>query len=213
MATKGTRRKKQEAPDPIRAALDLAAERGWRDIGMADIAGRVGLSLNELRRQYPSKGALLDGLARRVDEAVLAGGPADADERPRDRLFDVMMRRFDALVPYREGLRAVARDVGADPLSALGTARQLRRSMDWMLETARVGSSGLWGMAQARGLLLVHLSVLRVWFEDDSPDLARTMAALDARLRQAEELSNSVRGLSRFIPGNRGFRHGAAAAE
>jgi len=182
----------------VKAALDLAAERGWRGVALADVAQRAGLTLAELRQAFPDRQSLLDGLARLVDRAVLEGGPADADERPRDRLFDVMMRRFDALTPYRDGLRAVARDLGADPLAALGTARQLRRSMEWMLEAAGVAAPGPLVFVQAKGLLLVHLSVMRVWFDDDSPDLAKTMAALDARLRRAEEAVNSIRGFGRF---------------
>ncbi len=44
-----------------------------------------------------------------IDEADLAGLP------PRDRVFELLMRRFEALVPFRPGLRRLARDARRDP--------------------------------------------------------------------------------------------------
>ena len=49
-----------------------------------------------------------------------------------------------------------------------------------------------------------YLSAMRVWQRDDSPDLARTMAALDARLRRIErwlDAGRIVRGATeRLFP-------------
>jgi hypothetical protein len=45
-------------------------------------------------------------------------------------------------------------------------------------------------------ILALHLSVLRTFLADDSPDLARTMAALDQGLRRGEQLC-------RYLPGRR----------
>lgn len=176
----------------IAAAMTLAAEKGWRDLTLAEIAGAAETSLADLYRHFPGKLALLRGIARQADAAVLAGPAPDMEERPHDRVFDVLMRRFDALEPYRAGLRVVWRELRGDPSAALCVAPQLPRSMAWMLEAAGLPGGGLAGMLKARGLAAVWLATLRVWFEDDSPDLARTMAALDANLRRAEEVWNSV---------------------
>lgn len=183
-------------PDPalriIDAALALAAEKGWRTVALAAVAERAGMPLSELYRHVSGRTDILAALARHVDAQVLSGGPADPGDRPRDRLFDVLMRRFDALSPYKEGLRAVWAETRTDPVSALTALPQLNRSMNWMLEAAGLRSAGLAGMVQVRGLTAVWLSVLETWFQDDSDDLARTMAALDSRLRRAEEIWASV---------------------
>ena len=68
------------------------------------------------------------------------------------------------------------------------------RSMAWMLEAAGIESSSAAGYLRTKGLAAVWLRTLRVWGKDDTPDMARTMAALDADLRRAEPLG---RGLHR----------------
>ncbi|HLJ64968.1 MAG TPA: TetR family transcriptional regulator, partial [Stellaceae bacterium] len=100
--------KKDPEKDPeqrlIEAALALALERGWRVTTMAEIAKRAGLGLPEAYALHGSKVGILRGLARRIDREVLAGASEAREGRPRDRLFDVLMRRFDALRPHQAAL-------------------------------------------------------------------------------------------------------------
>ena len=188
-------RKAQAAkPDPatriVEAALALAAERGWRDLALADIAEAAGLPLAEVHGRFRSKQAVLAGFARMIDAKVLEEGAAEADDgRARDRLFDVVMRRFDALQPHKAALGRIATDLRCDPVGACAAAAQLRRSMALMLEAARIDSGGLAGALRTKGLMVIYLASLRRFLEDESADLARTMATLDAALRRFEALA------------------------
>lgn len=170
----------------VDAALRLAARDGWQKLSLAQIAAEAGISVLQLYAVFRSKTAILDAFHRRVDAAVIAGAEETEGERPRDRLFDAVMRRFDALAPYKAAVRAIARDVSADPLAALAGVPALLNSMGWMLELSGVSATGWRGRARAKLLLGIYLSVLRVWFADDTADMTKTMAALDARLRQTE---------------------------
>ena len=186
MAKKAQTRPADPARHVIEVALRLAAERGWAGLALADIAAAAKLPLADLYASYPSKTAILIGLSRQVDRQVLVGLEPGSEESTRDRLFDLVMKRFDALAPYRDGLSAVARDARRDPLAALCGMGQLARSMALMLEAAGVSSSGLQGALRTKGLGAIYLATMRDWFGDDSSDKARTMAALDAWLRRAE---------------------------
>ena len=95
--------KKADIPEHlIETALRLAAERGWKDLSLAEIAEAAGLPMSKVYPVYRSKRQILEGLSRMVDAEVLAGHDAeDMEGSARDRLFDVMMRRFDALQPYK----------------------------------------------------------------------------------------------------------------
>jgi len=192
MAKKAEAKQADPAKPVIEAALRLAAERGWADLALADIAAAAKLPLADLYASYPSKTAILAGLGRQVDREALAGLEAGSEESTRDRLFDLIMKRFDALAPYRDGLAAVARDLGRDPLAALCGLGQFARSMALMLEAAGVSSSGLAGTVRTKGLGAIYLATMRDWFRDDSTDKARTMAALDARLRRAESWAHRL---------------------
>lgn len=176
----------------IEAALALAAASGWRQLGLAGIAKKAGLTMAELRSVFPSKAAILAGFVRRTDERVLAGGKdggEDGGSTARDRLFDVLMRRFDVLQPDRSAVRVIIRDSLCDPLAVLCQGPMLFSSMAWMLEAAGLSSAGLNGALRTKGLALVYLVALRAWLKDDSTDLAKTMAVLDRGLRRAEKMA------------------------
>ena len=171
----------------IDAALALVATEGWRQVSLAAIAAAAGLPILQVYRIFRSKQAILAALYRRVDAIVLAEPPAaEADERPRDRLFDLLMRRFDALQPYKPALDVLRRELPHDPPTALCAGVSLLRSMRWMLEAADIPTSGMRGAVAVKLATAAYLSAMRVWQRDDSPDLARTMASLDARLRRIE---------------------------
>ena len=174
------------------AALDafikLIAEKGFADVALRDVAEAAGLGLAELYRVYPDKVALVAAFLAKIDAEVLAGTPSrsDPEETARDRLFDAMMRRYDAQRPYREALAAIRRAGTRDPMLALAIGPAVRRSMAAMLEAASVPSDGLTGALRQNGLLAIHVAVSRVYGKDETTDLSKTMAALDSRLKAAE---------------------------
>ncbi|CAN5390796.1 hypothetical protein BH10PSE6_BH10PSE6_07670 [soil metagenome] len=173
------------------AFLGLLSERSFAEVTLRDVASAADLGLADLYRLYPDKVALAGAFMARIDAAVLAGTPrqSDPEETARDRLFDVMMRRYDALKPYKAPLRSLRRAGSRDPLLALALGPGLRRSMAAMLEAAALSSEGLPGALRQNGLLAIHYAVSRVFDKDDSVDLSKTMAALDSRLKMAERWS------------------------
>ena len=178
----------------IDAALACIARQGWRRLSLADIAAEAGLPILRVYRLFSSKPAILCGFFRRIDETVLAAPPeGEPDERPRDRVFDLLMRRFDALQPHRAALDVLARELPTDPLAALAAGAGLLRSMRWMLEAAGISAEGLGGAVAVKLTAAAYLATLRVWRRDESPDFAPTMAALDRRLRVIERWYGSGR--------------------
>lgn len=191
------KRPKSPSGDPkqrlIEAALRLAAEEGWRGLGMAEIAAAAGLSLKETYAIARSKAGLLAALRRQIDEAMLAGGVISGDS-PRDRLFEALMRRFEALKPYRAGLRAILRESVGNP-AVLGLVPGLLRSMGWTLSTAGMPAAGVRGRFARRVAGAVYVSIFPTFFRDEGADLGSTMAALDKRLRQVESVLTAIPGL------------------
>lgn len=178
----------------IEAALNLAAERGWAHVTLADIATRANkLSLAALHEHFEDKADILAGFSRMVDNRVLVGlGEADPAASPRDRLFDILMERFDILNEYRPGLVSVLDSFKSDPKQLVIGLPHVCKSMSWMLEAAGMDTLGLRGAARLAGLSGIYIKNLRVWAGDESADLAKTMAALDKDLGRAEGLANSI---------------------
>ncbi|GEO80309.1 hypothetical protein [Pararhodospirillum oryzae] len=182
------------APDAVlAAALRAAAAQGWTRASLAGVAEDAGVPLAEVLSRFPTRGHMLRAWGKAIDRAMLEGGVTqDARDGVRDRLFDLLMRRFDALAPDREALRALLPTFGGDPLLAAVVAMGLSRSMSLTLEAAGVGSSGPAGLLRVKGLGLVYAYATRVFLNDDTPDLARTMAALDKALDKADRVAGTV---------------------
>jgi AcrR family transcriptional regulator len=185
----------------IDALLGLAGERNWEDITISDVAARANVTLATFRDFYPSKGAVLAGFSRRIDHAVLvgAGGGELADEPPKERLFDILMRRLDAMAPYKLGLEAIFDWARRDPLAAAAMNRVLVNSMRFMLEAAGIDSEGPVGAIKLQGLALAWGRILEVWFRDDDPGLASTMAALDRELTRGGRFVARVEDVNRLV--------------
>lgn len=177
----------------IDAMLDMAARDGWRAVTLNALAAETGLALTDVYDLFPSKQAALAAFLDGIDRSVLAGTTAAASsDPPRDRLFDIMMRRFDALHPHKKAVAAIVRDSLTDPLSYLCGAPRFLQSMAAMLEAANLSSAGCAGAVKTKGLALIYLNAFRVWLRDDTPDMSKTMAALDKGLRQADSLAAAV---------------------
>ena len=178
------------------AMMKLAAERRFEDISIRDIAAEAGVSLADFRDAFPSKGAALGGFSRKIDRAVLSVPLGDlASSSARDRLFDVLMRRLDALAPYRDALRNIFAWLRRDPTALIEMNRLTVNSMRFMLEAAEIDSDGPAGAVKLQGLALAWGRVFQVWLDDTPPDFAKTMATLDRELSRGERL---VSGLDRL---------------
>jgi hypothetical protein len=177
-------------PDLLMIAFALLEEEGWAGLSPVALAGRADAPLIEVYRQLPDRRAILRALSERVDQAMLEVDQRELDGLPpRDKLFELVMRRFDALGPFRAGLARLERDARRDPSILLLTMCRLDRSLRWMQELAGLRSHGLRARLRRRALLAVYLQALRTWLADDSGDLAKTMAELDGLLRRVERLA------------------------
>ncbi|TDI56129.1 MAG: TetR/AcrR family transcriptional regulator [Alphaproteobacteria bacterium] len=194
----------------IDALLALAAEHRWETISLNDLAARAGVSLAQLRSVYDGRLAVLADFARRTDQAVLAGIDAEmAGEPARERLFDVLFARLEALAPYRQAIGNLGAAARRDPLLTMELNRIVVGSMGWMLTGAGIGATGSGGLFRAQGLALVWARVLRIWLDDEDSGLARTMAELDRRLRQGERIILGLERFARLMPGPSGRRRRA----
>jgi AcrR family transcriptional regulator len=180
----------EAGPDLLAAAFALIGDEGWRGFSFATLARRTGVSRVEIYRRFRSRDALLDALNRRADEAMLAVDDAElAGLPPRDRVFELLMRRLEALVPYRAGLSRLVRDARADPCVVLLTACRLERSLGWLQDAAGLRHHGLRARLARRALGLAYMRAVQVWFRDDGADLGKTMAELDKQLRRVQNVA------------------------
>jgi ubiquinone biosynthesis protein COQ9 len=184
----------------VAAAFQLAGEKGWRSTNVAAAARAAGLALDRARDRFPGRTAILLRFGTQADQSALSDLPLEGPVR--DRLFDLLMRRIDALQAHRAGVLALLHALPAEPATALLLTLATRRSMRWMLEAAGIPTGGVRGELRVKGLVAAWLWTIRAWRTDESEDLQATMAALDAALRRAEQAAEWL-----------GWRRGATPPE
>lgn len=189
-----------ETPDNssavVSAALRLAGERGWRAVSLRDIAAASGVPLAAIQRDFPCKTSILLAYAKTVERrAADAPAPFDPEDTVRDRLFELLMQRIDILSEEKQPVSRILRDLPADPVGVAAAAPEVLRLMAAILDQASVPSAGPVGWLRSKGLAGVWLATLWVWAGDESPDHARTMAALDRNLRRAEPFARLLAGV------------------
>lgn len=190
----------------LETALKLAGERSWQDITMIDIAEAADTPLSELY-SIEGKLALAKDLEAWADLAMSADA-CDAEDTPREQLFDVIMRRFETFETQRAGVLSLMKWRDRSPVLRARMLRARAASANWALACCGLDTSGpLEARATSIGLAWVIGQTERAWRQDDSGDFARTMATLDAELLTAEE---RLSALKRLAP-NRKARSAKAA--
>ncbi len=170
----------------VRAALKCAETEKWSRVTLSEIAAGAGLSLKDFHGVADK-----DDLSAAVEpffDGAMSEGSFDKDETARTRLFDVIMMRFEAMEDVRDGAMSYLRwrDRSFDGLALRLKARAA--TAKWALASAGLdGSSKLPRSVQITALAWAIAQAERAWREETSPDLSRTMAALDAELIKIEE--------------------------
>lgn len=172
----------------ITAAFDLAASPGWAEVSLRDIAEAAGCSLADVMERFSSKDDVLMGFIAQVDRAMLANaGDIEREQSPRDAVFEVIMSRFDLLAPYRIGLKSIVAAKSVASLPDPTILRMTLQTQNKVLQAAGISAAGAPALIRQLGLARVYGQVFQTWLDDDDPGMARTMAALDRRLRQGEQ--------------------------
>lgn len=183
----------------IEALMRLAARRAFEDIAIGDVAHEAGVSLADFRDHFPSKGAVLAAFSRKIDRQVLDEVTWDYSAEPaKERLYDILLRRLEALEPYRSALEGISQWVTTDPLAAAALNQQEVNSMRFMLEAADIDSEGTLGALKLQTLVLSWWRVLSTWFDDRDAELCRTKAALDRELSRNESFFGSIEDVTRL---------------
>jgi len=171
------------------AFVDLIGEAGWSRATLAEAAARSGVPLAGLALEGGGRFDLLDAFGRHLNAQALADAEAEGgSQAARDRLFALLMVRFDALQPHRAGVAALQRAARSDPGLGLFFACRLPRALALLVEAAGVATAGPRGAVRVAAVTAAYLGTVRVWLHDDSADMAATMAALDKGLARLSRL-------------------------
>ena len=141
----------------IVAALDLAAEGGWKAVTFPAIADVSDVSLADLRRDFTCKTDILRAFQAEIDAEVLAKSkPATPEHSPRDRVFDMVMTRFEAMTPYKPAIRRISAALCCHPAEAAQLIPSSLAAQYWMLAGAGAKLDGPGAGLRVAGLASIY---------------------------------------------------------
>jgi hypothetical protein len=173
--------------DLARAALSLAVSTPWREATLTKLADAAGRPVSDY--YGASLGEAVDCVEEAFDRAITDNlDKLDPGQSVRDRLFELIMRRFEAMEPHRAAVLAMEQGLDRDPTLMAAAHQRNVRCARWVLALAGLEADGMTGQARAQGLGVIIGQARAAWRGDDAGDFAKTMASLDKNLRRAEEM-------------------------
>lgn len=173
-------------------AMAMAAQTGWHDLRLRQVAERLGLPLATVLDHYRDADAIADAWFARALRAMLDAPepPGFAAQPPSARAQMVLMRWFDAQVAHRAVAGQMLREKlwPSHPHHWVPMVFSLSRLMHWVREAAHLDQGGLRRQAEEVGLTAAFLATLPVWLGDRSTRQMRTRQALTRRLRFLDAL-------------------------
>lgn len=173
--------------DLARAALSLAASGAWREVTLTKLADAANRPVSDY--YGASVGEAVDCVEEAFDRAIGDNlDKLDPGQSVRDRLFELIMRRFEAMEPHRAAVTSMEQGQDRDPTLIAAAHQRHVRCARWVLAIAGLEADGMTGQARAQGLGVIIGQARAAWRGDSAGDFAKTMASLDRNLRRAEEM-------------------------
>jgi AcrR family transcriptional regulator len=163
------------------AALSLAAKRDWDSLAIKDIAKKAKVSVKAAEKTFPDIWELLKWIFKKLENDTKNLVKKQLGGDWRDNLGEILMTRFDLAQQHRAAYLSLLPAFLRNPQQAPRFARQFYRMLDDTLRLAGLEKKLCQPVCVA-GLGAVYLSLVDAWSRDDTPDMSKTMAAIDRRL-------------------------------
>lgn len=174
--------------------MAVIAAHGWRDATPQAVTVLAEVTADEVTALMPDRWSALAAFGRRLDRAALAEAASDRDASVRDRLFALLMARFDAADDHKAAVRIIGEAARRDPALAAYLLASLSLSTARIARAAGVATGGWLGPLRVEALAVLVAQVSRTWLDDTDPDLAATMKELDMALERAERWAAKLPG-------------------
>lgn len=175
------------------ATLRVAAD-GWDKVTLERIAKASKISLTEIKNKFAAPRDVLPLIVDYITATSFAScGKIDKKASAHDRLFDILMARFDVLQPHRRAIRSITESARKAPQIGLRMAPAEFQAMKKTMKFAGVEAQKTCAGLQVAGLLGVFCFTCFVWWNDETLDMSKTMAALDRALRMAHRAATLLR--------------------
>jgi AcrR family transcriptional regulator len=191
----------------VDTALALANRHSWETIRLHEVAEAAGIGLEDVRRHFREKDALIDAWFDRADAAMLVDAASvDFMRLPvRQRLERALLTWLETLQPYRRVTREMilAKCEPGHLHIQFPAVMRISRTVQWLREAAGVKDAFVHRALAESVLTGIYLAVFTRWLNDDSAESIQARRLLSRLLGQAEWLARTLPGFGAGAPTSR----------
>lgn len=166
----------------------LIEKKGWSYFSLKSLAKENKSDLESIKIFFKNKSQFLESFSEMIDNKVLANIDKDEFNKNsiKDNLFELIMLRFENLNHYKTGLKILLSDLKKSPVELKKIMKKVLDSMDLFLEIANVKNNYLMDFIKVNIIFIIYSYVFKVWLDDQSSEMSKTMVELDKWLSKAE---------------------------
>lgn len=172
---------------------------GWEEFSMERFAAENKYKTSEIKNLISNKNDLLIEFSKMIDEKVELNIEIEEFENSdvKDNIFELIMMRFDALTPFKGGLKKIIYEIKS-PIILKEISQNILVSMDFYLEFSNAYDDTIFDVIKKKSLFLIYSYCFKAWLNDDSKELSKTMSELDRLLNYAEKFSKKAKDFLSF---------------
>ena len=172
---------------------------GWKEFSIERFAEENNYKTSEVKNFISNKNDLLIEFSKMIDEKVELNINIEEFENSdvKDNIFELIMMRFDAMTPFKGGLKKIINEIKS-PIILKEISQNILVSMDFYLEFSNAYDDTIFDVIKKKSLFLIYSYCFKVWLNDDSKELSKTMSELDRLLNYAEKFSKKAKDFLSF---------------
>lgn len=174
------------------AVLDLVNRFGWTNLSLSQIRKAAKIPTQEFHKIVSDKKDLLPLLVRFISDQMAARVERDMRGEARERLFEVIMARFDALQDHRRPILKIVRESRKTLFHPCAFLQAEKEALAQMISLAQLETKRGQYLLLFAGLSFLYVAVFALWMRDETLDMSKTMAGLDRSLKLADKLFEIV---------------------
>ena len=178
----------------INIAFKLIEKSGWNSFTLEDLSNDKKVSKEKLYTFFSTEIKLLESFTEMIDEEVINDLNLEEFEHNsvKDNLFELIMTRFDKLLPYKKSLKRILSDIRYKPLVLKSLSKKILNTLDLFLEISNAKNNYFFDLFKINIILLIYSYSFKIWLEDNSADMGKTMSELDNWLSEAEKFAKKT---------------------
>lgn len=167
---------------------DFIAQKGWAAFSFQSMAEQTAIPLARFQERFSKREDVLavffEAVNQKVTQELTQELQTVAEDMPRDffkeQLLEELMLRFDSFQGYRAFVTRLYQESMTTPCLGAYLLRLLIQSLEKTLQDLHVTPS--WNLMGP--VLWIYGRGFQAWLDDPSPDLSKTLFALDQQIKK-----------------------------